>query len=64
GERRHREREARPERPHADAKPIKPRPIAEPAEDSSAAVGFKDHVPAFLLRPTRLPQSSDALEEV
>ncbi len=34
-----------------------------PAEDSSKAVGFADHVPAFLLRPTRLPRETQALED-
>jgi superfamily II DNA/RNA helicase len=34
-----------------------------PADDSSKAVGFKDHVPAFLLRPTRMPRESEALED-
>ncbi len=34
-----------------------------PADDSSKAVGFADHVPAFLLRPTRLPRETQALED-
>ena len=31
--------------------------------DSERPVGFTDHVPAFLLRPVRLPREAEALEE-
>jgi superfamily II DNA/RNA helicase len=64
----------REEQPHAkpqtDARTATPKPRtatpkqkAEPVEDSSKAVGFKDHVPAFLLRPTRMPRQEEALED-
>lgn len=33
-------------------------------QDASAAVGFSDHVPAFLLRPVRVADPTEALEEV
>ena len=31
---------------------------------NARAVGFSDHVPAFLLRPVRMPSEAEALEEV
>jgi superfamily II DNA/RNA helicase len=45
------------------AKKAGPKRESPPADDSSKAVGFKDHVPAFLLRPTRMPRESEALED-
>jgi superfamily II DNA/RNA helicase len=49
----------------ADAKPAKRgnKRKSEPTDDPSKAVGFKDHVPAFLLRPTRMPRDVGALED-
>jgi superfamily II DNA/RNA helicase len=61
-------RHERPERPARSEHPVRAgspsRPRAPEAEDASRAVGFSDHVPAFLLRPVRLPSSAEALEEV
>jgi superfamily II DNA/RNA helicase len=34
------------------------------AADKVTAVGFSDHVPAFLLRPVRVPAEAETLEEV
>jgi superfamily II DNA/RNA helicase len=62
-------RTARPERenkapaapqPTSSAKP----PRHEGRADQEHAVGFSDHVPAFLLRPVRLPAEAEALEEI
>ena len=51
-------------KPRADAKPAKrKRQASAPSESADKAVGFKDHVPAFLLRPTRLPRDVGALED-
>ena len=40
------------------------RPRREAEADQGRAVGFSDHVPAFLLRPVRIPSRPEALEEV
>jgi superfamily II DNA/RNA helicase len=63
GERRGRAREERRPKPHAEAKSSEQPKQAETKEDASKAVGFKDHVPAFLLRPTRMPREAEALED-
>jgi superfamily II DNA/RNA helicase len=47
----------------AEAKSAEPKRKSPPKEDASKAVGFKDHVPAFLLRPTRMPRQTEALED-
>jgi superfamily II DNA/RNA helicase len=39
------------------------RPESEGLEDASRAVGFADHVPAFLLRPVRVPREAELVEE-
>ena len=63
------ERQPRAEHPQRAEQPVRagaasrPR-SAEAPEDASRAVGFSDHVPAFLLRPVRVPASAEALEEV
>jgi superfamily II DNA/RNA helicase len=59
----------RSERPRHSGEPVRggspsrPRSAA-PLDDASDAVGFSDHVPAFLLRPVRMPSETEALEEV
>ena len=51
-------------KPRSEAKPAKrKRQASAPSESADKAVGFKDHVPAFLLRPTRLPRDVGALED-
>jgi superfamily II DNA/RNA helicase len=50
------------EAPPTDAKPRRNETASE-TEDAAKAVGFKDHVPAFLLRPTRMPRETEALED-
>ncbi len=57
------ERPTRSEQPVRAGAPSRPR-AAEAPEDASRAVGFSDHVPAFLLRPVRMPSEAEALEEV
>jgi superfamily II DNA/RNA helicase len=58
------ERPGHSERPVRAGAPSRPR-AAEAPEDASRAVGFSDHVPAFLLRPVRMPSgTTEALEEV
>ena len=57
-----RERRPRDERPLVDSRP--PRRREEEREPESRAVGFTDHVPAFLLRPVRLPREVEVVEEV
>jgi superfamily II DNA/RNA helicase len=59
----------RDERPSAEAGPSVARPAASrhrapEARDGASAVGFSDHVPAFLLRPVRVPGEAETLEEV
>ncbi len=64
GERSRNERRPRDEAVRAEARPPRPqRRHDEEREDSSRAVGFADHVPAFLLRPVRLPREVEAVEE-
>jgi superfamily II DNA/RNA helicase len=46
---------------HTEARPR--RHAANDMDDASAAVGFTDHVPAFLLRPVRVPHEAEAVEE-
>ena len=41
----------------------KPRRKEHDAEESTTAVGFSDHVPAFLLRPVRIREDAETLEE-
>jgi superfamily II DNA/RNA helicase len=55
--------EERRAKPHAEAKSLEQPKQAQAREDASKAVGFKDHVPAFLLRPTRMPREAEALED-
>ena len=57
------EERPRAESPRArqEAKPRRPEP--EALEDASRAVGFADHVPAFLLRPVRMPREAELVEE-
>ena len=60
------ERSPRPERAPRDARMAR-QDVRHPhrngeLEDASKAVGFADHVPAFLLRPVRIPKS-EAVEE-
>jgi superfamily II DNA/RNA helicase len=57
------ERQASDRRPRAETRPRR-RHEAEQLEDSSRAVGFTDHVPAFLLRPVRMPREAEVAEEV
>ena len=77
GGRHHRERErsAEPRAPRRNegerAEHHQAAPAPKPARQASVAsdkpekaVGFSDHVPAFLLRPVRVPAPSEALEEV
>jgi superfamily II DNA/RNA helicase len=74
GERQHSEptRTERPvqanERPAAAAAQQQASKAATPRREGEAdqgrAVGFSDHVPAFLLRPVRIPSRPEALEEV
>jgi hypothetical protein len=47
---------------YAEARPR--RHVREAMEDVSAVVGFADHVPAFLLRPVKVPRETEAIEEV
>jgi superfamily II DNA/RNA helicase len=70
----HRPRESRPEQPTE----FRPRPNGRPASssrpeqrgprrheaDEPSVVGLGDHVPSFLLRPTRLPSAKRVEEEV
>ncbi len=51
------------EQPVRAGAPSRPR-SAETLDDAASAVGFSDHVPAFLLRPVRMPSDTEALEEV
>jgi superfamily II DNA/RNA helicase len=53
-----------PRESRADRPPQQPRRErrAEDADDAGNAVGFADHVPAFLLRPVRVPKT-DNIEE-
>ena len=60
--RRNEQPEARVEQRPAGAN--KPRRRDEHDQDRSGPVGFDDHVPAFLLRPVRLPREEPATEEV
>jgi superfamily II DNA/RNA helicase len=48
----------RPQDPHSGRQDRSER------EDRAGAVGFTDHVPAFLLRPVRLPRETEVSEEV
>ena len=54
------------DRPVAYSASPKPRQKSPESDDASTAVGFSDHVPAFLLRPVRAPSDVEveALEEV
>ncbi len=64
GERRPHDERPRPEaRPRAEGRLPRQRRHDEDREDASRAVGFSDHVPAFLLRPVRLPRDVEAVEE-
>jgi superfamily II DNA/RNA helicase len=58
---------------HAGPNPARQRPPQDPRserqnrsdrDDRTGAVGFTDHVPAFLLRPVRLPRETEVSEEV
>jgi superfamily II DNA/RNA helicase len=49
---------------HAAAKKEPQRKHRERDDAASSAVGFSDHVPAFLLRPVRIPSDAETLEEV
>jgi superfamily II DNA/RNA helicase len=56
-------RPARSEQPRQKAAPQEPRQQGrDRPEDSSRAVGFADHVPAFLLRPVKVPRETEAVE--
>ena len=64
-------REERPAEPRYEPRSEKSRYDRQPSrgkrealEDASRAVGFADHVPAFLLRPVRIPKSEPEVEEV
>ena len=60
------ERKDRPERtrqPDGGAQRPRRRKSQDDLEDASRAVGFDDHVPAFLLRPVRLPRPVETAEE-
>ena len=48
---------------HARASDRRRNDFDEGLEDASKAIGFADHVPAFLLRPVRIPKSAEVVEE-
>jgi superfamily II DNA/RNA helicase len=62
-ERPHGRRDRDPE-PRSEAAPRPRRRAAEEPNERAEAAGFTGHVPAFLLRPVRMPVDGDALEEV
>ncbi len=54
--------EKAPSKPSADKQSDKKQRRGDQDDDAQSAVGFSDHVPAFLLRPVKI--RGDALEEV
>ena len=59
-------RERDPQRRSAEAAPASAPPgrrRPQETEPESRAVGFSDHVPAFLLRPVRAPRMEEAVED-